>query len=338
MAVAGTVRGIAGLLHDAWIEYQRDRARYLAMAIIYYAAICLVPMLLLALSTLGLLLRYSTTAVELEREMLLTIETRFGAQMSATITGLLDGLQRDSIVVTVIGVVGMLVGASLLFRQLRMTFCAVWHYEPPSVAGPIRFRVFTIIREWIIAFVITLAGGALLLLGVVIVSAFRWLARLLARVPILPGVGLLVAVVSSFALAAITYGALLKVLPPRAVRWRDLLPSVLLCAGIWVVASELLPLYHRFVGETRNAYNAIGALLPVLVLVNLGAQSLFYGAELCKVMTRRSEASTPAHGLDQRQPPPTSSPSARHVTRTAPTPRRWSDSGSPPSSDPRRDR
>src|SRR5262245_10646526 len=109
MAIARHARGIAGLLRDAWIEYQRDRARYLAVAIIYYAAICLVPMLLLLLATLGLLLRYSMTAVYLERQMLTTIETRFGSQMSAMITGLLDGVQRDSFVVTIIGVVGMLV-------------------------------------------------------------------------------------------------------------------------------------------------------------------------------------------------------------------------------------
>jgi hypothetical protein len=175
MATGGNVRAIAGLLHDTWIEYQRDRARYFAVAIIYYAAICLVPLLLLLLSTLGLLLRYSATAVELEREMLTTIETRFGSQLSEMITRLLDGLQHNSIVVTIIGVLGMLVAASLLFRHLRMTFRAVWHYEPPTVAGPIRLRVFTIIREWIIAFVITLGGGGLLLLGVVVIAAFRWL-------------------------------------------------------------------------------------------------------------------------------------------------------------------
>ena len=291
MATGANVRAIAGLLHDTWIEYQRDRARYFAVAIIYYAAVCLVPLLLLLLSTLGLLLRYSATAAELEHEMLTTIETRFGSQLSEMITRLLDGLQHNSIVVTFIGVLGMLVAVSLLFRHLRMTFRAVWHYEPPTVAGPIRLRVFTIIREWIIAFVITLGGGGLLLLGVVVIAAFRWLARLLTQVPILPGVGTLLAALSSFALAAITYGALLKVLPPRAVRWRDILPAILLCAGTWVVASEVIPLYHRFVGESRNAYNAIGALLPVLVLVNVGAQSLFYGAELSKVITRRREAS-----------------------------------------------
>src|SRR5262249_7466607 len=50
LAAARTAVGLlATLLHDAWVEYQRDRARYLAVAIIYYAAICLVPMLLLLL-------------------------------------------------------------------------------------------------------------------------------------------------------------------------------------------------------------------------------------------------------------------------------------------------
>src|SRR5262249_307470 len=153
-----------------------------------------------------------------------------------TITGFLQGLQRDSFIVSIIGIVGVLVGASLLFRQLRLTFRAVWQYEPPLVAGPMLVRVFKIVREWVIAFVITLGGGVLLLVGLILISAFQWLARLLTRVPILPGVGLFLAVLSSFVLAAITFGALLKVLPPRAVRWRDILPSLLLCAAIWVAA------------------------------------------------------------------------------------------------------
>lgn len=283
------VRATVELLHGAWIEYQRDRARYLAVAIIYYAAICIVPLLLLLLAMLGLLLRYSATAAELERRMLALIETRFGAQLAITITGLLGELQRDSFVVTIIGVAGMLVGASLLFRQLRLTFRAVWHYEPPAVAGPMRRRAFKMLREWIIAFAITLGGGLFLIVAVIVLSAFQWLARLLAAVPIFPGIGVVIAVVSSFVLAAITYGALLKVLPPRTVRWRDIVPSVVLCAAVWIIASEVIPLYHRFVGESRNAYNAVGALLPVLVLVNIGAQSLFFGAELCKVLIRRSE-------------------------------------------------
>jgi hypothetical protein len=32
MTIAGNARTVAGLLRDAWIEYQRDRAPYLAVA------------------------------------------------------------------------------------------------------------------------------------------------------------------------------------------------------------------------------------------------------------------------------------------------------------------
>src|SRR5690242_16763396 len=93
-----------GLLYEAWVEYERDRAHYLAMAMIYYAGITLVPILLLLVSTLGLLLRFSGTAVETEHRMLLAIEERFGAPLSATINHLLDTLQRESIAATIIGV------------------------------------------------------------------------------------------------------------------------------------------------------------------------------------------------------------------------------------------
>jgi uncharacterized BrkB/YihY/UPF0761 family membrane protein len=288
-------RAAAGSLHDAWVAYQNDRARYLATAIIYYAGICLVPMLLLSLSTIGLLLRYSGRAAELEQRVLVGIAGRFGSPVAATVTRVLTVVQRDSITTTIVGVVGMLVTTSLLFRHLRMTFRAVWNYEPPLVAGAISRRVLVVVREWVIAFLITLGGGALLLVAVVVVSVFNLVARALDRVPFLPGSGPLLAVLSSFALAAITYGALLKVLPPRALRWRDIWPAPLLCAVMWVAASEILPLYHRFVGEGRNAYNAIGALLPVLVLVNIGARALFFGAELCKVATLRREAAARGH-------------------------------------------
>src|SRR5215510_7358667 len=111
-------RAFVRLLHETWVEYERDRAHYLAMAIVYYATLSIVPILLLLLSALGLVLRYSATAAEVEQRTLLTIEARFGAPMATTINGLLEGVQRDSITATVVSVVGVLISASLLFRQL----------------------------------------------------------------------------------------------------------------------------------------------------------------------------------------------------------------------------
>ena len=281
---------LGGLLREAWIEYERDHANYLAKAIIYYAGLSLIPLLLLLLSTVGLLLRFKPIAAELEERTLNVLYAQFGPQLAGTVYRLFETLQRDSMAATLFSVLGVLVSASLLLRQLRMTFRAVWHYEPPLVAGPLHLRALTVAREWFIATVITAGGGCLLLAAFVIVATFRVTARALDRVPFLPGTGPSLAVLSSFALAALTFGALLKVLPPRAVRWRDIWLAVVLCAAMWVLASELLPLYHRIFGdETKNPYNAIGALLPLLITASLAGQMLFFGAELSKVKTLRDD-------------------------------------------------
>ena len=279
-----------GLLRDAWVEYERDRANYLAKAIIYYAGLSLIPLLLLLLSVVGMLLRFKPIAAELEERTLNALYAQFGSELAKTVYGLFDTLQRESVVATVVSVFGVLISASLLLRQLRLTFRAVWHYEPPLVAGPLYVRALTLAREWVIAALITAGGGGLLVAAFVIMAAFRGTARLLDRMPFLPGAGALLAILSSFALAAMTFGALLKVLPPRAVRWRDIWPSIVLCAAMWVFASELLPLYRRIFGDaSKNPYNAVGALLPLLITATLAGTMLFFGAELSKVTTLRRE-------------------------------------------------
>ena len=68
---------LATLLRAAWIEYERDHARYLAVAMIYYALVSLVPVLSLLLAAL------------------LAVEAGFGPDLSATITRLLNSCSRS---------------------------------------------------------------------------------------------------------------------------------------------------------------------------------------------------------------------------------------------------
>ena len=289
--VRGAAATFVGLLHEAWVEFERDRASYLAKAIIYFAGLSLIPLLLLFLSVVGMFLRFKPIAAELEARALNILHEQFGSELAGTVYRLFDTLQRQSITATIISVLGVLISASLLLRQLRLTFRAVWHYDPPLVAGPLYVRALTLAREWVVAALITAGGGGLLIAAFIIMAAFRGTARVLDRVPFLSGTGALLAVLSSFALAAMTFAALLKVLPPRAVRWRDIWPSVVLCAAMWVFASELLPLYRRIIGdESKNPYNAVGALLPLLITASLAGDMLFFGAELSKVTTLRRAA------------------------------------------------
>jgi membrane protein len=273
------------LLRAAWIEYEHDRARYLAVAIIYYAMVSLVPVLLLLVGTLGLLLRFSATAEEVRQQILIGIETTFGTELHSTITALLDALKEQSIVATLVSLVGLLLGASVLFGHLRQGFRTIWKYDPPLVSGSARVVVLTTIFEKIAASVLVLGGGGLLIIALLIIGATQWLGSLVHSLPLFnDATGWLLKVLSSFVLAGITFAFLFKFLPPVTVRWRDVWLAALLCSVTWVVAAEFMALYGDLFGNDRTAYGVIGGILAIMLWMNVVCQVLFFGAELCKVI------------------------------------------------------
>jgi|SRR5262245_32434656 len=293
--VARFGRTFVDLLRVAWVEYERDRARYLAVAMIYYALVSLVPLFLLLLSALGLLLRYSTIAAEAQEKTLLRIDANFGPQLRATIEGLLNTLKQESIIATVIGLTGVLLTASVLFKHLRLTFRAIWNCEPPLVSGGPRVVVRATILERVTAFVMVLGGGLLLLVEIVLIVTTQWLSSVLSSLPQpFETMGWALPVLSSWALAAITFAFLFKFLPPVPIRWRDVWLGVLLCATALVVVSNGLALFGGSFGDGRSASGALGGILAVMLWMNIVSQVLFFGAEVCKVVaTRKSQGPRP---------------------------------------------
>jgi membrane protein len=282
---------LVNLLRTAWFEYENDRASYFAVAMIYYALVSMVPIFLLLMAALGLLLRFSPIALEAQQKMLIRIEASFGAQLPLTIKQLLNTVQQESIVATVISLAGILLAASVLFKHLRLTFRAIWKYEPPLVSGSMSVVVRTTILERVIAFVMVLGGGGLLLIALALMAAAQRLNRLLDSLA-LHGqtTGWFIATISSVIIAAITFALLFKFLPPIAIRWRDVWLATLLCSLTWVAAGEFLALYGSFFESNPNAYGAIGGLLAVLLWMNVVSQVLFFGGELCKVVAGGTRA------------------------------------------------
>jgi membrane protein len=281
-------RALFELLRAGWVEYEHDHARYLAVAMVYYAIVSLIPLLLLLLAALGLLLRFSPVAADAERRMLLAVEASFGPELPATIERLLATVQRESVVATVLGLAGLALAASVLFHHLRLGFRAIWSYEPPLAAGTIRAVVWTTVLEKVIGFVMVLGGGVLLLVALALIAATQWLDRVLSRLPLLGHTsGWLLATATSLILAAVTFALMFKFLPPVVLGWRHVRLAALLCAAAWVVAGELLTLSGAVVGHGPSAYGALGGLLAVMLWMNVVSQMLFFGAELCKVVATR---------------------------------------------------
>src|SRR5262245_43872675 len=272
------------LLRAAWREYERDYARYFAGAMVYYALVSLIPILLLILATLGLLLRASAAAATAEQQVLQAVEAGFGPETKVVINDLLERLQAGSIIAMAVSVVGLLITAAAFFKHLRISFRALWKQEAPLASGSVRGAVRETLAEQTKAFIMVLTAGLLLVLTLGFMAVANWLSGLFLAVPRLSdAVGWLVALFISFILATLTFGLLFMFLPPSPLPWRQVRLASVVCGVAWIIGAELLALYASF-GET-NPYGAIGGVFVIMLWMNYVIQMLFYGAEICKVIT-----------------------------------------------------
>ena len=271
------------LLRAAWREFERDHARYLAVAMIFYALMSLVPLLLLLLAGLGLLLRRSEVAAATEQRILESIQNGFGVDLRTTVEQLLQGLQQQSVVTSIISLAGLMLTASILVTHLRLSFRALWKRPPIFISGSLPVVIWRALMEKLLAFGMVLAGGGVLLLTFAAIMGINWLT---AR---FNGAWELV-VPSSLILVPLTFALLFKYLPPSPLPWRHVWLAALLCGGAWLIAVEILALYGNFFGKNFNAYGAVGAILAVMVWMNVVSQGLYFGAELCKVISQLDTA------------------------------------------------
>jgi membrane protein len=284
-------RALISLLRTAWQEYQRDYAKYFALAMVYYALVSLVPLLLLVLATLGLLLRVSTAAAAAEQRVLHTVQASFGPELTVTLDRLLTRLQEGSIVAMGVSVLALLITGSTLFRHLRLSFRALWKHEPPLAARSVRVAIRETLREQAMAFLMLLTAGALLSLTLGLIAVVHWLSSFFIELPrFRDTAGWVLALPVPLILATLTFALLFRFLPPVPLTWRHVRLASVLCGVAWIVGADLLALYVSF-GES-SPYGAIGAVLAVMLWMNFMSQVLFYGAEVCRVVQNFQNSGT----------------------------------------------
>jgi membrane protein len=290
---------VTSLLREAWEEYERDRARYFAGAMVYFALMSLVPLLLLLLAAIGWSLRFSSAAAGMEAHVLTIVETNLGEQFRRIIETLLTQLQQQSLVTTLAGLLGLAYTASKLFRHMRMSFRAIWKHEPPLVAGTLSERVATTVREYAFAFLMVLSGGLFLALAVLLLSVTQRLSRLLVALPFVDRVpAWLLALPGSIVIVGLTFALLLRFLPPVRLGWRHVWLASVLCTASWIIGAQLVTWYTAlFPSNALTPLEAFAGLFVTMIWFDKVSQVLFYGAEMCKVLyTRETATAAPPGG------------------------------------------
>jgi membrane protein len=268
------------LFKAAYQEWTEDNASRLAAALAYYAAISLAPLLIILLGIAGLGFGHEAAAGRIMSQM----EGLVGQQGAKLVQDIIASANRPAtgIVSTVVGTIILLMGAAGVFGALRDGLNTVWEVTPKTGRG-----VIGLIKDRFLSLTMVLGVGFLLLVSLVISATLSGLGNYMAG--ILPFPLFLLEVINiliSFAVIALLFALIYKVLPDVEIAWHDVWIGAVITSLLFTIGKFAIGLYlgRSTVG---NAYGAAGSLVIILIWIYYSAQILFFGAELTQVYANR---------------------------------------------------
>ncbi|MGE0130811.1 MAG: YihY/virulence factor BrkB family protein [Blastocatellales bacterium] len=276
----------AGALKETWDEFGKDDAEQLGAALAYYAMFSIFPLLILTLAAIGFALRYKSAAINARHEILLAAERTFSLQFSETLRQTLEVIQQGAGAATGAGLIALIIAASSVFRQLKISFRKIWRVpqEPPP---GVRYYILNLILARLIAAVEMLAIAPLLLISLLMTTLTRPLVEAFSHLPVIGGLtGYVIGVSVSLALNTLILALLFKYLPGVKIRWSDVLPGAALTALLWEAMKRILTFYVAH-SLFAGAYGIVGAMLVLMLWIYFSGQTLFLGAEFTEVYSRR---------------------------------------------------
>jgi membrane protein len=201
------------------------------------------------------------------------------------VTTLLDSLEPVStdLITTVIGGVGLLLGASALFNHLRDSLNTIWEVAPHPERQWWRW-----VLDRLVAILMVACVGVIALAGLALsVGLADWAELLAGDLPLPPWLAARSVQVSiSFLVITLMVALTYRVLPNCRIAWRDVWLGATATALLIVLSQALIGLYLRS-SRVESAYSAIGAVVLILIWVYYSAVVFFFGAELTWVYSNR---------------------------------------------------
>lgn len=262
-------------LQQVFHDFSEDECASMAAALAYATLFALPSLLLIIIFVAGLVLGPKAASGEIQARL----GSAMGAQAAAQVQTMVDNLAQNrtgGIVATVLGLVGLLVSATGVVAQLQQCINKAWKVK---VAGS-GLQDFAMKR--VRSGLLLVGAGILAIVSIAASSAISVLAKML---PFASAVHL-GEVITSLALFAIMFAAILKVMPDVHLRWSDVWVGGFFIAALFVVGKFLLAIYMAQAGKA-SIYGAAGSLALLLMWLYYSALIFLLGVELTQVWVRR---------------------------------------------------
>ena len=255
---------------NSWID---DYVPSMGAALAYYTMFSLAPLLLIVISVAGLVFGQDAARGEIEAEL----RSLMGETGAKAVQELLASVRKpaEGVAATALGLLLLLVGATSVFGELQDSLDRIWRVPTRKRSG----GLVALLRTRMLSFGLILAIGFLLIVSLVVSAGLatfgRWwnpdYAAWYAVAEVVDALG-------GFALVAVMFALIYKVMPSVRVQWKDVWIGAIFTALLFMLGKALIGLYIGGSGVV-SGFGAAGSLVVVMVWVYYSAQIFLIGAE-----------------------------------------------------------
>ena len=268
------------LLRETYLGWVQANGFMLAAALSFYTIFSLAPLLVIAVSVTGMIFSENAVTERLIQEVSVVVSPQTALALRTVIEN--GNFPKGSGLATSMGVVITLIGASIVFVQLKKAINILWGIAPHPKHG-LFVTLRTHFLSFIMIFVVILLLLALMVASTLVVSINQFLQFLPPTlVKELPEADFGLAFLGFLMLFAIIF----KMLPDAQTAWRDVLIGAATTALLFTIGGFLFGVYMGNVG-LFSAYGATGSIILILVWVNFSMNIILFGAKLTQVLANR---------------------------------------------------
>ena len=264
------------ILKAALNGFNDDLGLKYSASLAFYTIFSIAPLLLLLISLAGLF--FGQDAVQ--GKVFGQINGLVGNDAAKEVQNMIVHLELSgkSTISVIIGVVVLVMGATSVFGEIKESINLIWQVKPKPKVGWAK-----LLKDRFLSGSIIIALAFLLLVSLIMEGALLALSDKLKN--FMPGITVLlfqaINFIIGFAVTAILFGVIFKVLPDAKIHWRNVRSGAIFTAVLFMIGRLVIGLYIASSG-TSTAYGAAGSLIVILLWVYYTAVILYFGAEFTR--------------------------------------------------------
>jgi membrane protein len=267
------------IVKETGSDWSEDNATRLAAALAYYTVLSIAPLLVVAVSVAGLVYGEEAARGQIASQIASVVGPEAGKGIETMISNAKS--PEAGTIGSIVGIIVLLFGASGVFGELQQSLNSIWEVAPKPGLG-----IWGWLRARFFSFSMVLGVAFMLLVSLVLSAMLAGIGDMFSNA--LPGgawVWQVVNFVVSFAIIAMLFALIFKVVPDVEIQWKDVRMGAAVTALLFTIGKFALGLYLGR-ASVASPYGAAGSLIVFVIWVYYAAQILFMGAEFTQVYAR----------------------------------------------------